>query len=314
MQTISPLRSMTLAGCGALVLSAASFACGATEPAVSALALSRDAWILRSDAAIGNPTTLAVLDGTRAVLVDAGFADTAPLIEQWLARHGATHVSDIATTHYHGDHTQGLEFFAARGTRRIATAAQRRRLATEPLLGPSSPPLAARALPELLLEGRLDIPVGEETLVLMTPPRRHAHTDGDLVARLERADVLYVGDHFFAGKFPIIDTAGGGDLWGYLDNLSWLVGLAGERTRFVAGHGTFAPEPIMVYDRAALDAWRRSLVATIELIRAMRDVGLSLEEAQARGLPSEYASFSERPRFVREPAWIETVYEALAEE
>jgi glyoxylase-like metal-dependent hydrolase (beta-lactamase superfamily II) len=96
----------------------------------------------------------------------------------------------VATTHYHADHTHGLEHYAREGATVIATLAQRRRLATQGLLSDDGPPLRAHALPTLLVEGRLTLPLGSETLVLYTTLVAHAHTAGDLFVRLEQAKVL----------------------------------------------------------------------------------------------------------------------------
>jgi len=283
------------------------------EVTLDALQLSQQVWVLRTNSPISNPTTLAVMHGTTAVLVDASLIDGAPLIDLWLREHGIVRVSHVATTHYHADHTQGLEYFAARGAEIIATPAQRRRLASEGLLSEDGPPLADYALPSVLVDGRLELSMGDETLELFTGHASHSHTDGDLFARLVSANVVYLGDHLVADRFPVIDLDHGGSLCGYLANLHELIATADAHTRFVAGHGSFAPQPLRTYDRAELEEWRSTLIETLELIRAMRAEGLTLEQAQAQGLPERYAALSQRPRFVRESAWIEVVYRSLAE-
>lgn len=281
------------------------------EVTLDALQLSPQAWALRINSPISNPTTLAVLHGTTAVLVDASLIDGAPLIDAWLRERGIQRVSHVATTHYHADHTQGLEYFAARGAEIIATSAQRRRLATQGLLSEDGPPLAKYALPRVLVDGRLELSLGEETLELFTASVKNSHTDGDLFARLVSANVVYLGDHLVAHRFPVVDLDSGGSLRGYLGNLHELIAAADPHTRFVAGHGSFAPQPPRTYDRAELEEWRSTLLATIELIRTMRAQGLTLEQAQTKGLPKRYAALSQRPRFVRESAWIEVVYRSL---
>ena len=245
------------------------------------------------------------------MLVDANLLEATPLIDDWLHAHGATQVRYVATTHFHADHTQGLEHYAQVGAAVIATPGQRELLRTKGLLGDDTPPLKPYALPTLLVEGRLSLPLGDETLTLFTTAVAHAHTSGDLFARLESANVLYVGDHLFADHFPVIDYDGGGSLRGYLDNLQSLIDACDDATRIVAGHGTFTPAPLRTYDRSYYIAWRDRLLQSIAAVRALHDRGLSLEQAQAGGLPAEFASMSERPRFVSEPAWIATVYHAL---
>jgi glyoxylase-like metal-dependent hydrolase (beta-lactamase superfamily II) len=297
-------------------IAACVLACGARaqplEVTLDALRLSEQVWLLRSDSKVGNPTTLAVIAGREATLIDANLLDAAPVIDRWLRERGVERVRYVATTHYHADHTHGLEHHAREGATVIATPAQRRRLATQGLLSDDGPPLQAHALPTLLVEGRLSLSLGAETLVLFTTPVANAHTDGDLFARLEQANVLYGGDHLFAGRFPIVDRDGGGELRGYLENVQAMIELADAETRIVAGHGSFAPEPIGTYDRASLAAWRERLVESIAIVRRMRDAGLTLEQARAQGLPESYADMSQRPRFVSEAAWIGTVYDALA--
>jgi cyclase len=285
----------------------------ADEPAttIDALQLSDQTWLLRTNSKIGNPPTVVVLAGDEAVLVDASLLEATPLIDEWLRAHGAQRVRYVATTHYHADHTQGLEHYAQAGATVIATPGQRELLRTKGLLSEDGPPLKPYALPTLLVDGRLSLPLGDETLTLFTTSVAHSHTSGDLFARLEHANVLFGGDHLFADHFPVIDYDGGGSLRGYLDNVQTVIDMADGATRIVAGHGTFAPAPLRTYDRAYLAAWRDSLVQSIAAVRALHDRGLTLEQAQSEGLPAAFASMSERPRFVSEAAWITTVYHAL---
>lgn len=278
---------------------------------LDALQLSENVWHLRPDAPAGNPSIIAVLDENKALLIDAGTPESAPLVRRWLSDHGVSKVSFIAYSHYHTDHVWGAESFTADGPVIIGTREQSVRLSSTGLTGPESSKLNKSALPTVEVEEEKTVLFGEERIRLFRLQDRTSHTDGDLFASLERAHVIYVGDHYFAGKFPIIDTEGGGNLWGYLRNIDRLIAMADGQTVFIAGHGAFSPAPIATYSKLDFEAWRDRLVATIEFIRARKAQHKTKEEIIAEGLPAEFKAMGEKPRFVKEPAWIETVWNAL---
>ncbi len=74
-----------------------------------------------------------------------------------------------------------------------------------------------------------------------------SHTDGDLVVWFKEANVLHMGDLFFADRFPFIDLRSGGSVAGYISNVKLLLSQIDDKTRLIPGHGD-------LMDRARLTA------------------------------------------------------------
>ena len=92
---------------------------------------------------------------------------------------------------------------------------------------------------------------GDEIRVTHVAP---AHTDGDSVVRFVKADVVHMGDLFFNGTYPFVDTSSGGRIDGVIAAADRVLALAGPGTRVIPGHGlrmTSSPTP------------RRSRIGTI---------------------------------------------------
>ena len=96
---------------------------------------------------------------------------------------------------------------------------------------------------------------GDEIRVYHVPP---AHTDGDAIVRFVKADVVHMGDTFFNGGYPFIDTSSGGRVDGVIAAAERVLAGTGEKTR---SH----PRP-----RAARDAAPTS-VAYRDVVKTMRD-------------------------------------------
>jgi glyoxylase-like metal-dependent hydrolase (beta-lactamase superfamily II) len=103
-------------------------------------------------------------------------------------------------------------------------------------------PAKRGGLPELALgeedpslKARLNIHLGgtEIHLVHYGP----GHTDGDILVGIPSALVLHMGDTFFLGMLPYIDTAGGGSFEGLLAQISTVAGWLPDAARIIPGHG-----------------------------------------------------------------------------
>jgi glyoxylase-like metal-dependent hydrolase (beta-lactamase superfamily II) len=135
------------------------------------------------------------------------------------------------------------------------------------------------------------------------------HTGGDAVVYFSDADVLCVGDYYFAGGYPIIDVEGGGSFDGYFENLGWLLDEYDDVTLVIPGHGRFNPEPVRAWTVGDMRAWRDRLLETISYIREQKTAGKSVEEVREEGLPERFAALDRRPRFVSEAKWVGFVWE-----
>lgn len=275
-------------------------------PLVDVLHLAGPVYMLRANTPIANPSTVVSVGEDGVFVVDPNLEAAGEALETAIRELGGE-VRLIASTHYHGDHTEGLERFTPPAVA-IAPQLQRERLATgEVVLGER--PVRPESLPTITFEGRIRVHFNGETIEIFTPRHAKGHTDGDAFVYFEDSGVLCAGDYLFLDKYPIVDLEGGGDLEGYLANIDDLLARFPDDTLVVPGHGTFSPAAIEV---ATMDRLAKHLALLRETIRIVRDRmlrGESLDEILATGLPERFAPIGERPRFVSEERWIRFVHD-----
>jgi glyoxylase-like metal-dependent hydrolase (beta-lactamase superfamily II) len=218
---------------------------------------------------------IAVLDGPDGLtVVDSGVPMRAKDVFETVKRVGGKPVARLINTHWHFDHAGGNEVFARAGATVLATAATRKRLATDQytevfkLTTPASP---AIALP-ILTSDRFELHVGGEVIQLTAVPP--AHTDGDLIAHFRSRDVIHTGDLFSNGFYPNIDASSLGWIGGMISAADRILELAGPKTRIIPGHGPMATP-------ADLAAFRKMLVTVHDRLAPMVDAGKSIREAIA---------------------------------
>ena len=223
----------------------------------------------------GQGGTISVLSGPDGVLiVDSQFA---PLTDKILAAVRA--ISDkpiryLVNTHVHGDHTGGNENFGKQGTLILAREVVRQRLQNpRPGANGTTPrPAAAVALPVITFEQPVKIHLNGEDVELV--PVRPAHTDGDLLVRFPKHDILAVGDYYRSEGWPVVDLNNGGKVQGTLEALDATLKLAGPNTRIVPGHGK-------VTDRAGVAQQRELLIAVRDKVAPLVAAGKTVDEVVA---------------------------------
>lgn len=233
----------------------------------------------------GDVANTAVVLGSRcAAVIDSG--GTEVVGRQLLAalqRLTPLPVCYVINTHAHPDHVFGNAAFAALqpaprfvGHRRLPAAlaargptylnALRRDFGTD---AAASSRLVA---PDLLVDDRLELDLGDRRLSLRAWPT--AHTDADLSVLDETTRTLFLGDLLFVDHTPVVD----GRLKGWLAVLDELRDWPVERV--LPGHG--APSSDWP---GALDAQQRYLRALQADVRQALKDGLTLGQAVARIAP-----------------------------
>jgi glyoxylase-like metal-dependent hydrolase (beta-lactamase superfamily II) len=180
-----------------------------------------------------------------------------------------------ATIHAHENAARALAEHAADIRRQIEAD-------PDPDPDPDQPAITAQVLddvrtteprpPDVVFSSVRTIDLGDRLIELMHPGS--GHTDGDLVARVADADVLFGGDlleesgppSFGTDSFPL-DWAGSLDL---------VVGLLTDRTVVVPGHGA----PV---DRSFVQTQRAAIADVSNLIRGLHAQGVAAEQAVAAG-------------------------------
>ena len=238
-------------------------------------------------------------DGT--MLIDDQFAPLSEKIEGAVAYLGATPVKYVVNTHWHGDHTGGNEHFGGTGATIFAHHNVRVRMSFPPTRGERvTPPSPKAALPVVTYERGVTLHLNGDTIDVVFVGG--GHTDGDSIVRWREKNIVHMGDLYFKiPGWPFVDVASGGDIEDLLYSLDSAINLMDEDTKVIPGHGTMS-------DRRELIAYRNNVGEAVTRIRALRDSGSSLEEAQAlRPLDS----FDRGEGFINEDRFIEAVWKSL---
>lgn len=213
--------------------------------------------------------------GSGTLLIDAQYAALSEKILAAVRAITPDPVRLVVNTHWHGDHVDGNENMGRAGALLVAHENVRRRMGTEQTMaafGRKIPPSPEGALPVVTFTDAVTFHWnGDEIRVYHVPP---AHTDGDSVVHFVEADVVHMGDLFFNGGYPFIDTSSGGKVDGVIAAAERVLAAIGDRTRIIPGHGPLAT-------KADLQAYRDGLKTLRDRIARLKAEGKSRDEAIA---------------------------------
>ena len=215
-------------------------------------------------------------------VIDDQFAPMAPKIVAAIAAITPKPVRFMVNTHWHGDHTGGNEAFAKAGALILAHDNVRKRMASEQVIEffkSTVPPSPRAALPLITFSADTTFHINGDEVHALHVPR--AHTDGDAIVHFVKGDVIHMGDTFFNGMYPFIDTSSGGTIDGTIAAADRGLALAGERTKIIPGHGPLAT-------KADLRAYRDMLSTVAQRIKQMLRDGKKLEEITASNVSADF--------------------------
>lgn len=180
-----------------------------------------------------------IVTGKHAVLIDDQFERLVPGLVEAVRSVTDKPIKYLINTHAHPDHVGGNAALERQVTAIIAHANVRRRMVTEQA---KLAPAARGGLPELALgsedaaeRARLDLHLdGTELHLLHLGP---GHTDGDVLVGLPAGPVLHMGDLFFLGMLPFIDTENGGSFDGLVAQVASVASWIPDGVRIIPGHG-----------------------------------------------------------------------------
>jgi cyclase len=260
--------------------------------------LDADIWVL-----VGQGCNVIIIKGPDGVLLvdDQRPRDTAETLA------AVRQVSDgpvryVINTHWHLDHSGGDAALARLGAVIVAQEQVRARRAAPqymPAYKVTVPASAPEALPSKTYGEKLQLGFGEQTVILRHAPA--AHTDGDSIVWMPRADVMHLGDIYFHSIWPFIDRASGGSIQGMIAAVDQGLALADGRTRIVPGHGAVA-------GKAELSAYRDMLAGVEGKVRRSIRAGWSLQQIVA----SKPAAVWRQGMEGEEDRFVEAVYDSLA--
>ncbi len=239
-----------------------------------------DGIYMLSTAAGGNIGVLVGPDG--AVIIDDQFDELAPKLRAAVALLTDKPIRFAINTHWHFDHTGANAAIGRTGTLIVAQGNVRKRMSTTQLgtlSGSPTPPSPPEALPVITFDESLSMHLNGEDLDVMH--LANAHTDGDAIIRFRKANVLHMGDVFFVGSYPFIDTNSGGSMNGMIDALATALATVDDQTRVIPGHGP-------VSNRAKMQEFHDMLVTIRGRIVKQIRAGKSLEAVVASKPTAEF--------------------------
>jgi cyclase len=210
-----------------------------------------------------------------AFIVDTQYA---PLSEKILAAVRAARGGDVkfvVNTHYHGDHTGGNANMARAGATIMAQDNVKTRLSTpqvSPVDGSAIPASPREALPVVTFADRMTFHYNGVTVDIYHVP--HAHTDGDSIVHYKELNAFHMGDTFFNGGYPLIDTDAGGSILGFIAAAEGVLSMSDEDTRIIPGHGDLARQE-------DLRSYLGMLRAVRDSIQPLVDQGLNEDQVVA---------------------------------
>lgn len=237
------------------------------------------------------------------VLVDDQFAPLTEKIAAAVRSLDPDPIRFVINTHWHFDHTGGNENLGKAGAVIMAHDNVRKRMSTEQFLAALNlkvPPSPKDALPVVTFGQGVTLHLNGDTLHVIHVA--NAHTDGDSLVHWQKADVLHMGDTFFHRQsFPFIDLSSGGSIDGLIKAIDQALGMAGERTRIIPGHGPVA-------SKAELAAYRAMLADVRGQVAAGIAAGRTLPQIQAERPAARYGM---PDGFIKPDGFVKAVHDSL---
>ena len=194
-------------------------------------------------------------------------------------------VSFVMNTHWHGDHAGGNVNMGKAGAMIVAHDNVRKRLSSEQfneLFKSTTPAMAKAGLPVVSFSQDVTFHLNGEEIFAFHVPK--AHTDGDAIIHFRKGNIIHMGDTYFNGLYPFIDSSSGGTADGAIAAADRVLALADDNTKIIPGHGPMS-------NKAELKVYREMLATVTARLKALLKDGKKLDEILAA---KPTADFDER--------------------
>jgi glyoxylase-like metal-dependent hydrolase (beta-lactamase superfamily II) len=191
-----------------------------------------------------------------AILVDDQYENIAAGLVEAIRSVTDRPIRYLVNTHAHPDHVGANVVMEKQVMAIVAHANVRHRMVTAQA---KLEPAKRGGLPELSfgeedakVRARLDINLdGAEFHLLHAGP---GHTDGDLMLGYPAELIMHMGDLFFNGLLPYVDTDSGGSFDGLVAQIDHLASWIPEGVKLIPGHGPIAAKKDLLRYRDLLKA------------------------------------------------------------
>ena len=181
----------------------------------------------------------------------------------------------LINTHGHHDHILGNSIFSDAGANIIAHANARKQMVALKDFDPTG-------LPDITFRDEMSLFVDDIVVRLIHLPA--GHTNGDLAIWVPKLDLLFTGDTFMTGGYPLIDLRSG-TIRGLIKAITTMIRLAGDDTLIIPGHGNLekkADGTIEGPNRKDLIQYRHMLRTVTAEVEKLKQLGYSLKEINAQ--------------------------------
>ncbi|MEO6050784.1 MAG: MBL fold metallo-hydrolase [Pyrinomonadaceae bacterium] len=247
----------------------------------------------------GNVGAIVGADGI--LIVDDDYKAVSEKLSDALKELGAPTPRFIFNTHWHADHTENNLFFGKESIIIAQTNVRKRLSQINTVFGQAVQPYPSFAWPMVTYDESISIHFDGDDIRAVHYP--NGHTDGDSVIFFTKANVVHMGDDFFAGRFPFVDLDNGGSVQGMINNVAALLKQIPADAKIIPGHG-----PLSNIDD--LRTYHQTLSETAKVVEDAMKKKKTLDEIKKAGLPDKYEAFGSG--FIKTDMWIETVYKSYS--
>ena len=235
------------------------------------------------------------------LIVDDQFSEMNEKIREALSKLKPGQPNFVLNTHWHGDHTGGNPDFNTHATI-IAHDNVRKRLMEDQKSNRfgNTPARPKEAWPVITFDESLTIHFNNETIKVLHLP--NGHTDGDSIIYFTEANVVHMGDHYFAGMFPFVDIDSGGNVLRFAENVKRTIESISDEVKIIPGHGPLS-------NKEELIAYYKMLQDSIQFVQQNVDKGMTLEELLKAGLPDKLKTWE--AGFIKADNWLTFIYQSI---
>ncbi len=219
----------------------------------------------------GNTCVLTGKDGV--LVVDTTVPEAKKKFQKVLAKISSKPVRYLINTHWHYDHVGGNDIMAKAGARIIAHKNVKKRMSKEQYIEffkKKVPPAPKEALPTKMVKKKLTLKFNNEKVdILHFGP---GHTDGDVVVYFRKANVIHLGDLYFAGIYPYVGVSSGGSIKYIPEVLTKIMNKINSKTIIIPGHGPIMTKANFAKYIKMLKSIRKKISSKIKTEKTLKQI------------------------------------------